>query len=71
MALVEACPVDTWRAICDRAVDDAKGGDAKAREWVGRYLCGIPKVMSEPLAVAAMTTEGMSSMDRMLARLSD
>jgi len=41
-ALAEACPPERWRAIVQRAVTDAEGGDAKAREWLGTYLLGKP-----------------------------
>jgi hypothetical protein len=41
-ALTEECPPETWRAICRRAVADALGGDARARDWLARYLLGNP-----------------------------
>lgn len=41
-ALTEECPPETWRAICRRAVADAKAGDARARDWLARYLLGNP-----------------------------
>jgi hypothetical protein len=31
-----------WQAIVARAVEDAKAGDARAREWLARYLVGDP-----------------------------
>ncbi|HMF13227.1 MAG TPA: hypothetical protein VKE94_13010 [Gemmataceae bacterium] len=40
--LAEVVPLATWRAICLRAVADAKKGDAKAREWIAKYLLGAP-----------------------------
>jgi hypothetical protein len=40
--LSEACPPETWRAICRRAVEDALAGDGKARDWLSRYLLGNP-----------------------------
>ena len=33
-----AVPLDVWHRICQRAVDDALSGDAKARDWLGRHL---------------------------------
>jgi hypothetical protein len=36
--LSEAVPLDTWRAICERAAKDAKAGDHRARDWLSRYL---------------------------------
>lgn len=33
---------DDWQAIIDRAVSDAKRGDATARKWLTDYLIGPP-----------------------------
>ena len=41
-ATVRACSLEDWEAIVKTAVADAKVGDAKAREWLGRYLVGEP-----------------------------
>lgn len=41
-AMAEACPLERWRAIVGRAVADAEGGDAKARDWLVGYLLGKP-----------------------------
>ena len=38
--LSDACPLDDWQTIVGRAVEDAKAGDAKARDWLGRYVLG-------------------------------
>ena len=35
-----------WGAIVDRAVKDAKAGNARAREWLTRYLLGEPTTQS-------------------------
>jgi hypothetical protein len=40
LALTRACPLEKWQAICRRAVADAEKGDAKARDWLSRYLLG-------------------------------
>ena len=42
-ALTKACTLKDWRAICRRAVDDAKAGDHRARDWCGKYLIGDPR----------------------------
>ena len=34
------CSVDDWSAIVERAVADAKIGNAKAREWLSKHLIG-------------------------------
>ena len=39
-ALGDAVSVEDWQAIVQRARDDAKGGDAKSREWLGKLLLG-------------------------------
>src|SRR5579884_943112 len=39
-ALGDACPPAIWREIVARAVEDAKAGDGKAREFLTRYLIG-------------------------------
>jgi hypothetical protein len=37
---VTPSPLDRWRAIVERAVTDAEQGDAKARDWLSRYVTG-------------------------------
>lgn len=39
-ALADECPPDTWREVCRKAVELAKAGDAPARAWLSKYLCG-------------------------------
>jgi hypothetical protein len=39
-ALADAVTVETWREICQATVEAAKSGDAKARDWLARYLIG-------------------------------
>ncbi|MGQ0622512.1 MAG: hypothetical protein ACT4QA_21825 [Panacagrimonas sp.] len=41
-ALTDACLAETWRDIVNRAVEDARGGDATARAWLATYLIGKP-----------------------------
>jgi hypothetical protein len=41
-ALSEAVPIEAWRAIVAKAVEQARDGDPKAREWLGSYLAGPP-----------------------------
>jgi hypothetical protein len=40
--LRESVPLETWGRICEAAVAQAVGGDAKAREWLSSYLIGKP-----------------------------
>jgi hypothetical protein len=51
-ALTDECPPETWRAICRRAAADAVAGDAKARDWLSRYLLGNPADLPTLLALA-------------------
>jgi hypothetical protein len=39
-ALADLVPLNTWRKICRKAIEDAKYGDPKARDWLARYLIG-------------------------------
>ena len=39
-ALTDACPPETWAEIVQKAVDQAREGDAAARAWLGKHLCG-------------------------------
>ncbi len=39
-ALSDACPPDRWRRIVERAVGQAEAGDAQARAWLAKFLCG-------------------------------
>jgi ribosomal protein L17 len=37
-----ATTLKDWRAIIDKAIEQAKRGDAKARQWLSEYLAGKP-----------------------------
>ncbi len=41
--LGSVCTIDDWRAICRRAVKDARAGDHRARNWLSKYLVGNPR----------------------------
>lgn len=47
-SLGDAVPLEDWQAIVRRALDDAKNGDWKAREWLAKYLVGAepPSLLS-------------------------
>lgn len=45
-----AVPLDTWQAICKRAADDALIGDAKARDWLAKWLLGLESKLLTALA---------------------
>ena len=36
------CTFDVWREIVTKAVEQAKQGDARARQWLSDYLMGKP-----------------------------
>jgi len=36
------CSFDVWREIVTKAVEQAKRGDARARQWLSDYLMGKP-----------------------------
>jgi hypothetical protein len=40
--LAGAVSTKDWREICDKAIAQAKAGDAVARKWLGDYLIGAP-----------------------------
>lgn len=44
-----SCTFADWEAIVQRAVYDAKRGDAQARKWLSDYLVGVP---DQPLSGA-------------------
>ncbi len=40
--LMTACSLADWEMIVDKAVEQAKRGDAVARKWLADYLVGPP-----------------------------
>jgi hypothetical protein len=38
LALLDAVGLEDWRAICRRALQDARKGDGAARRWCDRYV---------------------------------
>jgi hypothetical protein len=70
--LTAACPPGTWRRIVDRAVREAAAGDAKAREWLGRYLLGLPKdgaLVKEAAVFQMEQTKTVDTSDETIARI--
>ena len=47
--LSERLSLDDWREVVSRAVQDARSGDAKARDWLSRYALG-----TEPMSLTAL-----------------
>lgn len=68
MSIVATVTLDDWRAICDRAKQDALNGDCKAREWLTHFLVGDDRVSL--LQLAALEHLGIDA-DREVAGLAD
>jgi hypothetical protein len=61
-ALSDACTLDDWGAIVQKAVQDATEGDATARAWLASYLVGRPE--SPAATLHALAVEAESGTDR-------
>ena len=70
-AMLAACTPDDWREIVGQVVEDAKGGDPKAREWLARYLVGAPTALTPmPSELAAEDEVGHDPLRRDAEHLS-
>jgi hypothetical protein len=71
--LVDSCSPDAWRGVCERAVADARAGNAKAREWLSRYLLGTePRASTEAAPrLTELAAEEIAAYDRVAARAQD
>jgi hypothetical protein len=67
--LADACPPDTWREICDRAVEQARDGDAKARDWLAGHLLGLPR--AEVRALTELAAHEAAGYDPVASRAAD
>lgn len=56
LATLNACPLEAWEEIVTAAVEAAKAGDWKAREWLAGYLLGEAKAPS-PTPTAALVSD--------------
>jgi hypothetical protein len=56
--LVDTVSLRDWQAIAERAVEDAKAGDAAARTWLSLYLLG-----KDPPSIADATAEEIAEGD--------
>ena len=66
------CTFDVWREITMKAVEQAKRGDARARQWLSDYLVGKPLPMV--IAVQSDNSNALNirwSINEKLKRLSD
>jgi hypothetical protein len=64
--LSDACPLDDWRIIVSRAVEDAQAGDARAREWISRFVLG--EQGGHPLEILARTEQDPANSPEILER---
>jgi hypothetical protein len=64
-----ACSLEDVEAIAARAVSQARGGDARAREWLSRYLLGIPGAAA--LKPSDIAWQDESGYDPVEARVAD
>ena len=62
--LGEAVTLDDWRDVVRAAVEAAKAGDARARDWLARYLIG--EGPAKLIDLAADEAEGIDA-DRDIA----
>ena len=68
--------LDDWRAVIERAVDQARAGDYRARQWLANYLIGRPKeraelrvVTEELLDLANLTIEETAELSRLVEKI--
>ncbi|MGZ8935213.1 MAG: hypothetical protein ACXW04_09950 [Methylobacter sp.] len=57
--LLETVTLDDWREVVTQALQEAKNGDKTARDWLARYLVGIPQTHAPaPLTVVVQQLKG-------------
>jgi hypothetical protein len=67
--LLDAVPLEDWRAIVISAVAAAKAGDAGARAWLAQYLVGKPSAVAPaPLTVVVQQLSGQDLLVDKLAK---
>src|ERR1019366_3632258 len=60
--LLTEVSLDMWAQIVNRAARDAAAGDAKAREWIARYVIGSPDYQApRPFDVAVEDEAGIDA----------
>lgn len=68
-ALLDAVPLDDWRAVITATVASAKAGDAGARAWLAQYLIGKPGTTAPaPLTVVVQQLSGRDPLVEKLAK---
>ena len=68
-ALLDAVPLEDWRAVVTATVAVAKAGDAGARAWLAQYLIGRPGTTAPtPLTVVVQQLSGRDPLVEKLAK---
>ena len=68
-ALLDAVPLEDWRAVVTATVAAAKAGDTGARAWLAQYLIGKPGATAPaPLTVVVQQLSGRDPLAERLAK---
>lgn len=66
--ILDTVTLDDWRDVVSGALTAAKGGDAKARDWLGQYLVGQASWKAQtPLTVVVNQLSGHDALVNKLA----
>lgn len=55
-ALLDEITMEDWRDVVKGALQEAKAGDAQARNWLGQYLMGRPEAKA-PTALTVVVNQ--------------
>lgn len=67
--LLDTVTLDDWRTVVSSALQDAKAGDAQARNWLAQYLVGKPEGKAPtPLTVVVQQLNGADPVVNGLAK---
>lgn len=60
-ALIGRVPLVEWHRVIGRALADAKKGDAKARDWLSKYLLGPERAAAEKQSITLSAESGSNT----------
>lgn len=60
-AIMGVATLQEWRVIARKAVNQAKEGDPKARDWLSKYLLGPERAQAERQAATVTVDNGTGS----------
>ena len=66
-----AVSVEDWSAITSKAVSDAKSGNAKARDWLSKYLIPNPLVIDDVVEEVRSRKSGQELLEKMKQQFRD